>query len=343
MFKKAEVVLVDITEVKTRLDASQNTLDVAKPFAHHGVLMFFTLLWGGNFVLAEVALLELSPISFSVARFFVAGMVMLGVLYVQGKSYARKHRQPFRFFPVIEKQDRLRLVAVSVLGATLAPWLGIEGLNLTSGGRASLWLALCPVLSAGMGYLMRTECLRKMGMSGLFIAGIGTVGLAADGLDPSRSFWLGDLLLCLAICCTAAELHLIKPLVIKYSSTSMVAARTVLGGSLYLLLASPSLMQQTWFSLGSWTWIAIIAGGAIGVGVGQWVKVRALEALGPTRVVLYGNLVPPATLFLAWVALGSEPPQLEILAGALILFGAMLLQVGDPHRPDDVRVSANEF
>jgi drug/metabolite transporter (DMT)-like permease len=123
----------------------------------------------------------------------------------------------------------------------------------------------------------------------------------------------------------------------------MVAARTVLGGSLYLLLASPSLMQQTWFSLGSWTWIAIIAGGAIGVGVGQWVKVRALEALGPTRVVLYGNLVPPATLFLAWVALGSEPSQLEILAGALILFGAMLLQVGDPHRPDDVRVSANEF
>ena len=84
----------------------------------------------------------------------------------------------------------------------------------------------------------------------------------------------------------------------------MVAARTSIGGLCYVAIASASMAQQTWFELGTWTWIAILFGGAIGVGVGQWVKVRALDALGPTRVVLYGNLVAPATLLLAWLVLG---------------------------------------
>ncbi len=203
-----------------------------------------------------------------------------------------------------------------------------------------MWLALCPVLSAGIGILMQTEFLRKTGFTGLIIAGIGTIGLAADGLSSDQAYWLGDMLLFLAICCTAVELHLIKPLVIKYSAASMVAARTAIGGVLYLLLAFPSVVAQNWLSLGLWTWVAIVLGGAIGVGIGQWVKVRALEALGPTRVVLYGNLVPPATLFLAWLVLGTSPSTVEILAGALILIGAVLLQAGDPHRPEDVVVNS---
>lgn len=332
--------LAETSNLDSVLDAGEQTVEITKPYAHHSVLVLFTLFWGGNFVLAEVALVELSPISFSVARFFVAAAVMLAVLYAKGKASARKHKTVFRLFPDIDRSDRMRLLLIAILGATLAPWFGIEGLNLTSGGRASLWLALCPVLSAGIGILMRTEFLRKIGFSGLIIAGIGTIGLAADGLALDNAYWLGDILLFLAICCTAIELHLIKPLVIKYSAASMVAARTVIGGIFYLLLASPSMVTQNWLSLGMWTWVAIVLGGAIGVGIGQWVKVRALEALGPTRVVLYGNLVPPATLFLAWVALGTSPSMMEIIAGALILIGAVLLQAGDPHRPDDVVVNS---
>lgn len=291
----------------------------------------FTLLWGGNFVLAEVALRELSPISFSVSRFLVAGFVLVGIYYAQGILNARKTNERFRLLAKVQREDWPKVLLVAILGATLAPWLGIEGLNLTSGGRASLWLALCPVLSAGIGYTMRTEAISKLGLAGLVIAGIGTVGLAADGLDHDQSTVLGDLFLFLAICCIAIELHVMKPLVAKYSATSMVASRTVIGGLIYLLIASPALMGEQWGGLGAWTWVAILIGGAIGVGIGQWAKVRALNVLGPTRVVLYGNLVPPATLLIAWIALGSNPTVLEIVAGSCILAGAACLQLGNPH------------
>ena len=303
-----------------------------RAYGHHGVLLIFVFIWGGNFVLAEVALREMAPISFSVSRFLVGGAAMLAILYAQQVAHARRQGCRFQMFPRLERRDWPRLLWISVLGATLAPWLGIEGLGLTHGARASLWLALGPVMSAGMGYFLNTERIGRVGRVGLALAALGTLGLALDGLDPARGYWLGDLMLFAAIVLAAGELHLIKPLAIRYGPTPMVTARTVIGGALYLLVASPSLVEQTWLTLGMWTWVAIVLGGGIGVGVGQWVKVRALRSLGPTRVVLYGNLVPLAALTLAWLTIGTVPSPLELAAGSLIILGAVLLQLIDAPR-----------
>lgn len=270
----------------------------------------------------------MAPISFSVSRFAMGGIAMLAVLYAQCYYDAKGARKPFRFFPVVEKTDWFRLLLVSVLGATLAPWLGIEGLGLTHGARASIWLALGPAVSTGCGYLLSTEEMGTTGYLGVVLAGIGTLVLAYDGLMV-EGYWIGDLLLCIALILTVIELHLIKPLARKYGSISMVAMRTVIGGSLYLVIASPSLVQESWLNLGFWTWIAILAGGAIGVGVGQWVKVRALRSLGPTQVVIYGNLVPIAALLIAWLSIGQDPSSYEIIAGGLIIVGVICIQVID--------------
>lgn len=309
----------------------QGEVELGTAWPHHALLSFFVLLWGGNFVLAEVALWEMAPISFSVARFLMGGGALIALFYgqysVNNDGYGAGTE---RLFPELRRRDWPRLLVVSVLGATLAPWLGIEGLGLTHGARASLWLALGPVLSSALGYLWDTERIGRAGYLGIGLAGLGTFALAADGLQPERAYWLGDLLLFLALLMTVAELHLIKPLVARYGSIPMVATRTALGGTLYALIAMPELVGEPWLQLSAWTWIAILFGGAVGVGVGQWVKVRALGTLGPTRVVLYGNLVPVATLGIAWLTIGTEPSLLEGIAAVFIVLGAYCLQVLDP-------------
>lgn len=301
-------------------------------WTHHSLLLAFTLIWGANFVLAEVALREMAPISFSVSRFVMGAAAMLAILYGQCWVLARRTGARVELFPRLERGDWPRLIFVSIIGAALAPWLGIEGLGLTHGARASLWLAVGPVLSVGLGAVFRTERLGGMGYVGVGLAGLGTLALALDGLDPARNFWLGDLLLLSALLLAVAELHLIKPLALRYGATPMVTARTVIGGLLYVVLATPALVGEPWLGLSGWTWIAILFGGAVGVGVGQWVKVRALDALGPTRVVLYGNLVPVAAMLLAWLTLSNRPSALEILAAILIIVGAVSLQVLDKYR-----------
>lgn len=262
----------------------------------------------------------------------MGGIAMLAMLYAQCYIDAKRNGSSFQFFPRIEKKDWMRLIWVSVLGATLAPWLGIEGLGLTHGARASIWLALGPAVSTGFGYILSTEKMGKIGYLGVVLAGLGTLTLAYDGLFVEDGYWTGDLLLFIALVLTVVELHLIKPLARKYGSISMVALRTVIGGTLYLLIASPSLARESWLTLGMWTWIAILAGGAIGVGVGQWIKVRALRSLGPTQVVIYGNLVPIAALLIAWLSIGQNPSLYEIVAGLFVIVGAICIQVIDASR-----------
>lgn len=310
-------------------DAGVVPVEREATWSHHLLLSTFIFLWGSNYVLAEVALREMAPISFSVARFMTGAGALLALLYGQAYLQAWRTGARVRLLPPLHRRDWPRLLLISILGATLAPWLGIEGLALTHGARAALWLALGPVLSSGLGYLLRTERIGAVGYAGVGLAGLGTLALALDGLDPARNFWLGDMLLFLALLLAVAELHLIKPLAIRYGPTPMVTLRTIIGGGLYLLIAAPALAGEPWLALSAWTWIAIIAGGAVGVGVGQWVKVRALKVLGPTRVVLYGNLVPLATLWLAWVTIGTVPSRLELTAGILIIAGALCLQVLD--------------
>ncbi|HKI47093.1 MAG TPA: DMT family transporter, partial [Balneolales bacterium] len=159
----------------------------------------FTFIWGANFILAEGALKQLAPISFSVSRFAIGGMAMLALLYMQSYYDARSTGESFRFFPHIDGKDWKRLLLVSILGATLAPWLGIEGLGLTNGARASLWLALGPAISTGFGHIFSTEKMGRYGYLGVLLAGLGTVILTYDGIRLEKGYWLGDLFLFTAL------------------------------------------------------------------------------------------------------------------------------------------------
>ncbi|HET6568305.1 MAG TPA: DMT family transporter [Rhodothermales bacterium] len=293
---------------------------------HHAVLGLFTLLWGSNFVLAEVALREMTPITFSVARFLMGGVGMVLLFYGQRRSHGCDPR--WIILPRIRRSEWPRLLVVSLFGATLAPWLGIEGLGLTHAGRAAFWLALAPIVSALFGGWLHTERLNGLGRFGILLAGLGTAGLAMDGMWANASYRLGDLYLFAALILSVSELHLIKPLANRYGAIPIVTARTIIGGIFYMFIAAPSVARQGWLNLGFWTWVAILLGGTVGVGVGQWVKTRALRAIGPTQIVIYGNLVPLATLLIGWATIGMDSSTLEIAAGLLIVLGAFCLQRG---------------
>ncbi|NGP88955.1 DMT family transporter [Aliifodinibius halophilus] len=279
--------------------------------------------------MAEIALKEMSPISFSVSRFAMGGLAMFLVLYLQYRAESGHKKNSVSFLPSIKKKHWPRLILISVVGATLAPWLGIEGLGLTHGARASLWLALGPAVSTACGYFLRTEQMGTYGFLGVLFAVTGTFILGWDGLRPEQGYWLGDVILIIALILTIIELHLIKPLAREYGPIPIVALRTAIGGTLYLFIASPALVEVSWLSLGPWTWFAILAGGGIGVGLGQWIKVRALKKLGPTQVVLYGNLVPIAALLIAWLSIGENPSLPEIISAIFIISGAIFIQVID--------------
>ncbi len=290
-----------------------------RPAVLHALLGSFTFLWGANFVLAAMALTELSPLVFSVSRFAAAALVLVPVAWWRPRGDgAPPPRAP-------AKRDLPRLLVVALLGAVLAPWLGIEGLALTGPGRAALYPAMAPAISVLVGRAMGHERLSRGNLVGIALVAVGSLALGADRLRAGGA-WLGDVLLALAVLAAVAELHLIERLAARYGAGAATAWRTGLGTVLYALIASPALVAAPWIELGAWTWVAILAGGVLGVGLGSWVKVAASRVLGPTRVIVYGNLVPLTTWLLGALFVGDVPRLGEALASVLVVLGAFFVQ-----------------
>lgn len=294
---------------------------MSRALVFHALLGLFTFLWGANFVLAAMALAELSPLTFSVSRFAAAALVLVPVTRWARRPASREARDRR-----LARGDVPRLVAVAVLGAVIAPWLGIEGLALTSPGRAALYPAMAPAISVLIGRFMKHETLSRPNLVGIALVAGGSLALAADRLRGGGA-WLGDALLALAVVAAVAELHLIQRLSEHYGAGRATAWRTALGTLIYALVASPALVAAPWTGLSGWTWVAILAGGMIGVGLGSWVKVAAGRELGPTRVIVYGNLVPLTTWLLGAVFLAERPSAAEGAASALVIAGALLVQL----------------
>jgi drug/metabolite transporter (DMT)-like permease len=289
---------------------------VVEPRGHQGLLAVFVLVWGGNFLLAEVALREMVPIAFSAGRYVIgasAGLLVLATL---------------RQFPVMRRslsgEDRIRILFAAVCGGVAAPWLGIEGLHLTDAGRAAVWVSLGPVLSYAMGRALRTEHVHHGGRWAIALTVGGALLLASDGLLNSAPI-TGDLMLAAAVTLTVLELHILAPLVKRHPPAHVAVLRTTLGAVLYTLVAIPWLTSTSWGSLEPETLAALAIGGIVAIGMGQWVQARAIRVLGPSHVSVYYLAVPVVTLTGGWLILGHQPTLLEGIAAVVILGGVAML------------------
>jgi hypothetical protein len=81
----------------------------------HTVLSLFVFLWAGNFVLAELALREMTPIAFSAVRLIAGGASMLLLLHLQTRFDARRGRRAVADFRTVQRHDWPRLLLVSLL------------------------------------------------------------------------------------------------------------------------------------------------------------------------------------------------------------------------------------
>lgn len=196
----------------------------------------------------------------------------------------------------------------------MAPWLGIEGLAATHGTRAAVWVALCPVVSALIGRFRGSEILTRANIIGLGLGVTGGLLLTIDGATSGMGYGRGDIMLFAALILAVTELHLLQSVIQRLGALRVLAWRTAFGATVYLGIAAPSLVVQPWATLNGATWTAILFGGCIAIGLGHWVQLQSIPRIGPTRVVVYNNLVPFAAIFIGWLALGGLPSVLESVA-----------------------------
>lgn len=271
-------------------------------------------LWALSFILNEVALGSLQPVTVVAGRWSVTAALALLLLARRGQVGA---------FNMALRRDWRAFFLLSLFGVTLLYGLQVAGQARTSAMNTGLLANTVPVFTALLAAAFMGQRLRAAGWVGILLALVGAWVISAGGLRW-QMHWetaLGDGLVLLSSLAGALYFIWGSRLLAGYAPLVVTAAAATLG---VLTLALPALLlgQES-----VWTWPAVAAVLALGIGPGLLANLwwwETVEWLGATRAAIYIYLIPLLTMLLA-VLLLDEPIGPAQLAGAALLLAGVWL------------------
>jgi drug/metabolite transporter (DMT)-like permease len=295
------------------MSGSEGPAVPARTLAALGVIILF---WGANYSVVKFALTDLAPLVFTTLRFVLASALLWGVVIVTGESIRIRRRQ---WGPVI---------CLALVGTTANQTLFIFGINRTLAGNASLILATAPVFTAVLAAAFHQERSTRRTMAGviLSVAGAGLIVLgSAHGIGLSAGTFTGDLLLLAGAIVWSIYTVGSASLARRYGAIPLTAVTMWIGTAGLLVVAAPALRDQDWTGIRAASWGAVLYSGTCAIGAAYFLWAYCLRQIGSTRTVVYTNVTPLVALALAWVTLGEVPTPLQLIGGASILAGSLVV------------------
>lgn len=292
------------------------------PLSDYLRLGMAALFWGGTFVAGRLLAPLIEADAAALLRFVLASILLLGWLY-------RQHGR----LPRISRRQWLAVIMLGASGVFAYNLLFFAGLQTVEAGRASLIIALNPVLIAlASSWLFREQLgvVRGLGIA-LSVAGAMIViargdvaALLTGGVGPGELMLLGCVLSWVTYTLIGKRvLRGLSPLVaVSYSSligTLLLGAATLARGGISLAaLGDP----QVWLNI---AYLAVF--GTVLAFV--WFY-QGVHALGAARAGQFINLVPVSGVCLgAWLL--DERVSWSLLAGGiLVLLGLWLTNRSAP-------------
>ncbi len=215
----------------------------------------------------------------------------------------------FAYFSAVEHLQ----VGVALLLEYTAPVVVIVWLWLRHGQRPGVLIAVGSVV-AGAGLVLVLDV----------VTGVG--------LDPIGVLWALLAMLCVAtyFVLSAQQGNGLPPLVL--AAAGMVVAAVAL-----LLLGAVGLLEMAW-STGPATyagsevpwWVAVLGLGVVTAAVAYTTGIAAGRRLGSRLASFVALNEVLFALAFAWLFLGEVPRAVQLVGGALILAGVVLVKVGEP-------------
>lgn len=314
-----------------------------------------SLVWGGAFVVGRILVSQLDPLAAAWLRFVIAAVAFL-ILEVAGRAGRRRgggarleiadQRASDASSAAIAGRDP-RWVDYALLGLTgiLAYNLFFfYGLTLTTAAESSLIIAASPVVVALIGWAFLDESLSpgKIGGISLSVMGVVLVILAGSGGGSSGGQMAaagrltGDLLMLGGVLAWAAYSALGKR-VLRRVTPLAATARAVYWGVFFLtvlLLArdGPDFAAEVLAAVGLKELLSLLYLALVCTVFGFVSWYRGLKATDVSGAAAFLNLVPLSTLVIAAAILGERPTVGQLLGGALVIGGVLLVGYADAAR-----------
>ncbi len=273
-----------------------------------GLLLILSVLWGGSFYFAKIAVLEIPPLTLALGRVAIAAAVLA--------IFARAMAVPFPRHAAV--WGRLTVMAVfnNVLPFTLLFWGQIH----ISIGLASILNATSPLFGVLIAHLMTQDDKLSPGRAAGLVAGfIGVVVLV--GPDLLTDFGTNVLaeLACLAAACSYAvgavmsrRAHGLPPVMV---ATGQLTMSTVVLLPVVLLFDRPgSLLVASRTAIWALLGLALLSSA-----LAYLIYFRIISRAGATNALIVTFLIPVSAILLGMLLL-KEMIDARQLAGMAAIF-----------------------
>lgn len=280
------------------------------------LLTVLSLLWGLNFPMVKIALLEMGPWSLRSFCLLVGAVGTLGLAWLTGLSLR------------IPRAEILPLFIVSLFNITGFHLLSAYGLSLIDSGSAIMIAYTMPLWVVLLSIPLLGERLSSRRAFGLLLGLAGVALLSAPAWGAFGQAPLGNLIMIAAAISWAAGTVGLK--LVKWSVPTLVLSGWQLAlGALPVLLGTPFFEPVVLPDL-SWQAGAALAYSAIistVICVYAWFR---LIAVFPAGIAALSTLAIPVVGVLGGAVLLSEPLSLRMVAALALLLSALAFVLLEP-------------
>jgi len=233
------------------------------------------------------------------------------------------------FFPSekISRRDWPRILVCALFGMVLNMNMFFKGLELSTPINSSVVITLTPVILLVLGAIFLKERITWIKSTGIAIGLVGALILILFGIktqENAPNIPLGNMLFIVNATSYAFYLILVKPLVAKYSSITLMKIFFLLAVFMNIPIGLPQFMEVAWLDLG-FTEIWKLAFVVIGTSVLTYLfNIYALKQLSPSTIGVFMYLQPLVAVGYAIFVGADSLSPVRIAAAALIFTGVFL-------------------
>lgn len=297
-------------------------------FPPQALLVFATLLWGGNFVIGRAVAGDIPPITFAFLRWLVAFMIFLPIAYHRTKKE----------WPML-KQHFGAVILLALTGVAAFNTLVYIGLHYTTSINASLMNSTTPIMIYILSFLLLKERLTSFQAIGTLVSLTGVLFIISGGSLESLlafSFNKGDLIVLAAVFCWSVYSLLIKKYAGKlpgYSTflvTIAIGALMLLPFTAYELLTIPQTIEWSISTISAILYVGIVA--SI-VAFLSWNT--GVIALGANKAGIYLNFIPVFATIFAVIFLNEQLLIAQVVGGIAVIAGVFISTIRKTQFPSN--------
>ena len=286
------------------------------PLLVHGALFCVSALFGANYVIAKVALREISPLELVAIR--TAGTAAL--LFAAGILWRRSARD------TLGAKDFGQLFLASILGVSLNQLLFLEGLARSTATNASLMLVCIPLLTLAFAVLLRRERATTTGVLGIAIGLSGALLLIVPrgGVDTTSRATIGNLLLLAGGSSYSLYLVLTRSILARHNPLRVVSWVFLLAAITVFPFALGGLRSLTMSSISATGWVSVayvvVGATAVPYLLNNWALARVKSSI----VAVYILLQPVFAGSLGRIFLHETLGPYTLIAAVLVITGVLV-------------------